>query len=123
VLVRDGFAYGLDDVFLQCVDLETGRSRWKKRRSPSFGHGQTLLVGDVILVLSEQGEVILVEATPRKYHELASFQALEGVTWNTPALAGDVLVVRNAEAAAAFQLPLQQGATLAGDERAARTVE
>ncbi|HMP07109.1 MAG TPA: PQQ-binding-like beta-propeller repeat protein [Lacipirellulaceae bacterium] len=105
-LVRDGFAYGLNDVMFQCVDLATGRPRWTKRRSPSFGHGQSLLVGDVILYLSEEGELVLLEATPAKYRELASLPALEGVTWNNPALAGRLLLVRNAEQAACFELPL-----------------
>ncbi len=107
VLIRDGFAYGMDDVMLQCVDLKTGRPKWKKRRSPSFGHGQILLTGDVIVVLSEEGEAILVEASPKKYRELASLPALQGVTWNNPALSGPYLLVRNAEQAACFELPLR----------------
>lgn len=109
-LVRDGFAYGLDDVYLQCVDLQTGKPRWKKRRSPSFGHGQVMLAGDVILVLSEEGELILAEVNPKKYHELASLPVLEGVTWNNPALSGSVLLVRNSEEAAAYELPLRKAA-------------
>jgi hypothetical protein len=113
VLVRDGFAYGLDDVFLQCVDLNNGRQKWKKRRSPSFGHGQTLLVGDAIVVLSEAGEIILVEASPTKYRELASLQAIEGVTWNNPALSGPLLLVRSGEQAACFELPLREDAAAA----------
>ena len=64
VVMRDGFVYGLDDVLLECIELETGKVRWKKRRSPEFGHGQIMLIGDVILVLSETGELALVEASP-----------------------------------------------------------
>jgi hypothetical protein len=33
--------------------------------------------------------------------------AIEGVTWNNPALAGPLLLVRNAEQAACFELPLR----------------
>jgi outer membrane protein assembly factor BamB len=106
VVVRDEYVYGLNEGILQCIELETGRSRWKKRRAPEFGHGQILLVGDVILLLSERGEVILFDASPEKYRERASLQALEGITWNNPALAGNVLLVRNATEAAAIELPL-----------------
>jgi outer membrane protein assembly factor BamB len=113
VLVRDGFAYGLNDVMLQCVDLRTGRPRWTKRRRPSFGHGQMLLAGDAIVMLSEEGEAILIEASPKKYRELASMPALEGVTWNNPALSGRYLLVRNAEQAACFELPLRDAARAA----------
>ena len=107
VVIRNGFVYGINDIYLQCVELKSGRSAWTKRRSPTFGHGQIVLVGDVLLVLSESGEVILVEASPKKYLELASMQALEGVTWNNPALAGNLLLVRNAEEAACFELPVR----------------
>ena len=108
ILVRDGFAYGLNDEILQCVDLASGKAKWKKRRTPSFGHGQSLLVGGAIVMLSEEGEVILIAASPKKYVELASMPALEGVTWNTPALSGPYLLVRNSEQAACFELPLRE---------------
>jgi outer membrane protein assembly factor BamB len=93
---------------MQCIDLATGKSRWKKRRSPEFGHGQIMLIGNVILVLSEFGEIALVEASPERYRELASMRALDpvDVTWNTPAFAPPYLLVRNAREAACFRLPL-----------------
>jgi len=108
VVVRDGFVYGLDDTMLECIELETGRRLWKKRRLPKFGHGQIVLVGEVILVLSEFGEVILVEAAPQQYRELASMRVFDEsqITWNNPALAGPMLVVRNAKQAACYELPL-----------------
>jgi outer membrane protein assembly factor BamB len=107
-VVRDGYVYGLDDALLSCVEIETGKVKWKKRRSPEFGHGQILLVGDMILVLSETGELALVEATPEKYRELASMQALasEYTTWNTPAFAPPYLLIRNSREAACYRLPL-----------------
>ena len=109
VVVRDGFVYGLDDVLLECIELETGKVRWKKRRQREFGHGQIMLIGDVILVLSETGELALVEATPERYHELASMQVLDdaNVTWNNPAFAPPYLLVRNAREAACYRLPLK----------------
>ena len=84
--------------------LETGDVRWKKRRNPEFGHGQIMLIGDVILVLSETGELALVEASPERYSELASMQVLDdaNVTWNNPAFAPPYLLVRNAREAAAI---------------------
>ncbi len=108
VVIRDGFVYGLDDVNLQCIELATGKKRWKKRRQPSFGHGQVLLVGAHLLVLSEEGEVVLAAVDPQEYRELAHFSALEGVTWNNPTLVGSRLLIRNAEWAACFELPLEE---------------
>jgi outer membrane protein assembly factor BamB len=109
VVVRDGYVYGLDDVLLACIELETGKLRWKKRRSPEFGHGQIMLIGDVILVLSETGELALVEASPEEYREMASMQVLDdsNVTWNNPAFAPPYLLVRNNREAACYRLPLK----------------
>jgi outer membrane protein assembly factor BamB len=115
VVVRDGSIYGLDDVLLECIDADSGAVRWKKRRSPEFGHGQIMLVGNVILVLSETGELALVEALPERYNELASVQVLDdaNVTWNNPAFAPPYLIVRNGREAACYRLPLKQAALLA----------
>jgi outer membrane protein assembly factor BamB len=110
IVVRDGYAYGLDDVLLSCVELETGRVMWRNRRSPAFGHGQVLLAGDVLIVLSEQGELALVEVSPERYRELAQLQVLApvDVTWNNPALSPPFLLIRNAREAACFRLPMRQ---------------
>jgi outer membrane protein assembly factor BamB len=109
IVLRDGYVYGLDDVLLSCIELDTGKVKWKKRRSPSFGHGQIMLIGDVILVLSETGELALVELSPDRYHELASAQVLDeaNVTWNNPAFAPPYLLVRNAREAACYRLPVK----------------
>ena len=90
---------------LVCLDPETGRRRWKRGR---YGHGQLILVGELLLITSEQGEVALVEANPERFKEVARFPAIEGNTWNTPALSGDLLLVRNHQEAAAYRLPLLQ---------------
>ncbi len=112
VVLRDGYVYGLDDVLLECIELETGVVKWRKRREPVFGHGQIILIGDTILVLSETGELALVSATPTEYRELASIQALDdaNVTWNNPAFASPYLLVRNAREVACYRLPLKESA-------------
>jgi outer membrane protein assembly factor BamB len=102
-VVRDGHAYGLDDGILECVSLDDGRRRWKQGR---YGHGQLLMVDDLLLIVAEDGRVALVELKPDKYSERASFQAIEGRTWNYPALAGGELFVRNDREAACYELPL-----------------
>lgn len=108
VVVQDGHVYGLSDGILECIDLETGERVWKDGR---YGHGQILGVDRLLLVLTEEGEVVLVEATPDvPDRELGRFQALEGKTWNNLALHGDVLLVRNSEEAAAYRLPLEERA-------------
>ncbi len=104
VAIRDGYVYGLSDGILESIELATGERMWKGGR---YKHGQVLLVGDLLLVLSESGELFLVEATPERPNSvLASFQALDGKTWNTFALYGSRLLVRNGQEAACYELPL-----------------
>lgn len=101
LVVRDGFVYGLDDGILACVDLRTGRRRWKRGR---YGHGQVLLVGDLLLVMAERGEVVLVEANPERHIEAGRIPVFERKTWNPPCLAGRYLLVRNDHEAACYRL-------------------
>ena len=102
-LVHKGHAYGFDGGILSCIDLKDGQRKWKGGR---YGHGQALLLRDqdLLLVLSEAGEVALVKATPDEFSEIAKLQALEGKTWNHPVLFRNVLYVRNGEEMAAFRM-------------------
>lgn len=105
VVVHDGFVYGLDDGVLTCLDPATGERKWKGGR---YGHGQLLLVDDVLLVQTEDGEVVMLDPSPEGQRELTRFAALDGKSWNPPALAGNLLVVRNDREAAVYELPSRE---------------
>ena len=103
LISHQGHIYGLDDGIFACIDQKDGRRKWKDGR---FGHGQILLRGNHILVMAENGEMILLEVSPDKQVELSRFAALDSKTWNPPTLAGEYLLVRNHREAACYKLPL-----------------
>jgi len=100
-VLRDGVIYGLDESILAAIDAATGELKWKGGR---YGYGQVLLAGKNLIVLTEDGDLALVRATPERHQEIARFPVLEGKTWNVPALAGGYLLVRNLAEMAAFDL-------------------
>jgi outer membrane protein assembly factor BamB len=102
-VLHDGYVYGLDEGIMQCIDAKTGEQKWKKGR---YGHGQILLVDDLIIVQTEPGPVILIEANPKNLVELGKVDALSSKTWNCPALAGRYLLVRNDKEAVCYEVEL-----------------
>jgi outer membrane protein assembly factor BamB len=103
LILYGGFVYGLDDGILACIDPKTGDRKWHGSR---LGHGQLLLVENVILMTAENGEILLVDPSPDEERIVARFRAFKDKTWNPPALAGPYLLVRNNAEAACYRLPL-----------------
>ena len=100
-VLHEGHVYGLDEGILTCLDVNTGERKWKGGR---YGYGQVILASGNLIVTSDAGDLALVKATPGQYTEVARFTALEGKTWNYPAIAGGKLLVRNASQMAAYNI-------------------
>ncbi len=103
--------FGLSDGILECVEAMSGQRQWKQGR---YGHGQLLLIGQQLLVLSESGQLHLVAADPSQFRPLAELSVLTGITWNIPAFSDDLVVVRNSQQIVCLRLPLAP-ATLAAN--------
>jgi outer membrane protein assembly factor BamB len=100
-VLHNGYIYGLDEGILVCLDVNTGERKWKEGR---YGYGQVVLAGNHLILTSDQGDLALVNASPDKYTEVARFPAVQGQTWNYPAIASGKLLVRNSNEMAAFDI-------------------
>ena len=94
VLVQ-GYIYGIDGNVgggeLRCLDFGSGEVKWRQ----NIGGGTLIAAGGYLLVLSERGELIVVEASPTNYREVARAQVLGGHCWVTPAVADGKIYCKN----------------------------
>ncbi|MEM8933550.1 MAG: PQQ-binding-like beta-propeller repeat protein, partial [Acidobacteriota bacterium] len=98
----DGKIYGFDNATLKCIDPTTGEALWAQRRG--LGKGSLIAADGRLIVLTENGTLKIVEATPEKYHELASHPVLTGRSWTEPTLADGRVYLRNREEIVALDL-------------------
>ncbi len=104
---RDGYLYGMfgfkkyGKAPLCCVNIETGETLWSE---PGFGPGNVIAVGDILVALSDDGDVVLAELSPKRYRELARDDVLDGKCWSSPSFSGGALYVRSTEEGACIDL-------------------
>ena len=87
-----GYIYGFDNKNFKCIDAKTGEDRWRKG---SLGHGSLFYADRHLIVLSEDGQLLSVEATPKAYREKASHKVAKAKHWTVPTLYQGKLYVRN----------------------------
>lgn len=100
-IYHDEFIYGFHVASLRCISAETGEVKWTKR---GFGKGSLMMVGDKLLVLSDKGKLIIVEAKPDAYEEKTSVQALEGKSWTAASFVNGIVYVRNLTHMACYKI-------------------
>ena len=97
---KDGYLYGIygfkefGRAPLKCIEIQTGKEVWSQS---GFGSGGgTILVGDShVLVQSDRGPLVLAEASPKGYKELARCQPLGGKCWTMAIVSGGKIFARN----------------------------
>jgi outer membrane protein assembly factor BamB len=95
---HDGHLYGMfsfknyGDGPVKCVELKTGKVKWEQK---GFGPGNLILAGNRLLALGDAGQLVLIEATPGSYRELARAEILDGKCWSTPILSGGRIYARS----------------------------
>ncbi|MBD3675876.1 MAG: PQQ-like beta-propeller repeat protein [Planctomycetaceae bacterium] len=118
---KDGYIYGLDETLMSCIEMKSGRRMWKARSDTGFG--QLILVGDTLVIITEQGELVFADATPEEWRELYRLPVMDGKTWNNPAFARGYLIVRNYEEAVCLKLKLAEEPPQVAESEEADTEE
>ena len=98
---HDGNLYGFHVAALRCLSADSGEVKWTKR---GMGKGSLIIVDDKLIVLSDQGKLVIVEATPDAYEEKAIIQAINGKSWTAPSFANGKIYVRNLTEMACYKL-------------------
>ncbi|MEO7317887.1 MAG: PQQ-binding-like beta-propeller repeat protein [Chthoniobacteraceae bacterium] len=101
-VAKQGHLYGLFQFKeygsgpMKCIDVVNGTVKWEQ---PGFGPGQVILAGDQVIALSDAGELVLIDAKPDAYKELARADVLDGKCWSTPVLANGRIFARSTKEA------------------------
>ncbi|MEM9659563.1 MAG: PQQ-binding-like beta-propeller repeat protein, partial [Planctomycetota bacterium] len=105
-LIVDEAIFGFDKSIFACVDATDGSRIWKRGR---YGFGQALLLESSaqLIVTTETGDLVLLDADREKLVERGRVSALEGKTWNHPVVADGRLFVRNAQEMACYRLTVE----------------
>jgi len=93
-VLLDGYVYGIDGGGLVCLDFETGRVAWEQKGAAKYGSSLTLSDGKLI-ILTEEGKLIIAEASPKGFKEITSAQILSGRCWTVPVLANGKIYARS----------------------------
>lgn len=93
-----GHLYGFDGQVgggakLACLDFQTGQKLWSQG---GMGTGSLMLADGKLIILSEDGKLVIAEASPEEFKELASARILTGKCWTIPVLANGRIYARNA---------------------------
>jgi outer membrane protein assembly factor BamB len=105
-VVKDGYLYGMFSFKkygvgpLCCMDIRTGDFKWK----PNFGAGQVILAGDVVVAMTDSGEVVFVKANSGSYQELKRAPLVKGKVWSYPSIAFNHIFVRSTQEGGCFAI-------------------
>ena len=95
---KDGYLYGLYGFKefkvepLKCIDVKTGEEKWAKS---GFGQGEVIMVDGNLMIISDQGELVLAKPQPDSYQEIARCHPITGKCWTDPVVADGRIYVRS----------------------------
>jgi outer membrane protein assembly factor BamB len=97
----EGYLYGFSVARLRCLDIATGQPKWDRA---DLGKGTLLVADHHLIILTEAGDLVLAEATPKGYREKSRCKPLEGVCLSAPVFSGGRLFIRSEQMIVALDL-------------------
>ena len=93
-ILHAGNLYGFDDRngIFKCVDFATGEERWEARE---VGKGNIVLADGQLIVINEEGELLLAPVSPEGFRPTAQARVLRGTCYTAPSLADGRLYLRS----------------------------
>ncbi len=106
LIYHQGYIYGYNGRFLNCLDANTGESVWKSRAP---GDGFPLLLDGHLVIITKDGTLSLAPASAAGYHEMASLKLFDNLVWTTPSFArGRIYLRSHAEMACVEIVPADE---------------
>jgi outer membrane protein assembly factor BamB len=95
-VLSGGCLYGpdgqVDGPALVCIDYKTGQKKWAQKDPKA----EALMIADSkLIIMSAKGELVVAEAAPDTYKEIARTTVLTGTCWTMPVLSGGRIYCRN----------------------------
>ncbi|MEP0841869.1 MAG: PQQ-like beta-propeller repeat protein [Phycisphaerae bacterium] len=100
-VLHEGALYGSDEKTLKCVDFMTGKELWSVPRQPN---ATVLLADGQLIVLTENGKLMIAPVSPKEFKPTAEADILENRCWTIPLLHEGKLYARNLEKAVCVDL-------------------
>ncbi len=95
-MIYDGKLYGFHDRrgTFKCLDFSTGEEEWE---SEAPGKGKLIIADGQMIIVTEEGRLVLAVPTPDGYTETARAKVLDGISYTAPSLANGKLYIRSNE--------------------------
>jgi outer membrane protein assembly factor BamB len=84
-ILWQGHLYGINEDVFTCMDFATGEVKWTG--GDGIKKGSLMMADGLLIILGDKGDLIIANATPKEYKEVARAKVLDGHCWSMPVFA------------------------------------
>jgi outer membrane protein assembly factor BamB len=90
-VLLDGYIYGFDEKILKCLRFSDGYVAWSQE---GLGKGSLKIADKKLIILSDDGRLVIANATPQAFDKISEAKILEGKCWTVPVLSSGRIYAR-----------------------------